>query len=593
MQSKPILPVLAALFIAGYFFAFSYDGLRSYFTFDDGMNMVFLHRILEVSIWTNILNVLKVFTKAYRPLGGLFYRAAYYCFGFHPLPFRVAAYLVLLINIALAYRMARALGATREASALSTLLFCYNAAMLDLYYSTGTIYDLLCFSLYIGALLVYIRGRSENRQLSGRTMVLVAVLYAAALDAKEMAVTFPVSLLLYEGLYHYPDFRSRSWIVRTGTFLAAVGLMTGIFLKVKVADLSGNQFYHITPSLSFILSGMGGYLQKLLYLPPDSLSAWTIAGIFACLLLASAALRNRAAIYGTLFFAIGLFPVAIIPPRGAYAAYVAYPGLTLALGAILASARSLLLRRIANERLQTASSVALFLLIAVVSIKAFAYPRRVLMGNALWDQIPRRDIMEQFKREIPELPPSGRILILDDPWGPEWGIMFLARLLYHDPNLWVDHLKNTDNPEDRDNYDLLVTYKPPLLRFGWATLPRMRMKWEIRPSIRQEGALIISGPTEKRAIRNVDFSPSAARPGDSVTVTVPGLSDIEIDAIYRLSSNGKSATHIVENWCTLDSKGVCTVTAPRLRPGGTLSLDWIRPAKGKWIFTKANLKVQP
>ena len=56
-----------------------------------------------------------------------------------------------------------------------------------------------------------------------------------------------------------------------------------------------------------------------------------------------------------------------------------------------------------------------------------------------------------------------RILVLDDPWGPDWGPMFLLRLAYNDPNVWVDRIKNPEKPGDKDTYDLLVTYKQPFI----------------------------------------------------------------------------------------------------------------------------------
>src|SRR5579871_5093699 len=140
-QSQRSLYVLTALFIFVYFFFFSYDGLRTYLNFDDGMNFIAMHRQWEFTLWHNLFDALKVFTIAPRPLGALFYRPIYYFFGFDPPAFRVFFYMFLLLNIVIAYRFARWVGATREAAALSTLLFCYNASMMDLYYSTGTIYD--------------------------------------------------------------------------------------------------------------------------------------------------------------------------------------------------------------------------------------------------------------------------------------------------------------------------------------------------------------------------------------------------------------------------------------------------------------------
>ena len=72
--SRNLTQTLAILFIACYFFLFTSSSLKTYFTFDDGMNLVSLHHLWTVPLSTNILDALKVFTPAYRPLGALFYR---------------------------------------------------------------------------------------------------------------------------------------------------------------------------------------------------------------------------------------------------------------------------------------------------------------------------------------------------------------------------------------------------------------------------------------------------------------------------------------------------------------------------------------
>lgn len=261
------LAFFAALFIFSYFLLFSYNGLSTHLSFDDGMNFIAMHHQWEVPAWRNILDCLKVFTTATRPLGALFYRPMYYFFGFDPVPYRIVVYLLLTFNIILAYRFARALGATREAATLSTLLFSYNASLFDLFYNTGTIYDLMCFALYIGALLIYIRERSKCNNLSTKTMVIVGLLFLASLDAKEMSVILPAALLFYELLYRQQDFKSRVILTRVASFIAVTGIISAIFLKVKVTDMSANKLYHPQLSVPFVLKGMGHYFEQFFYRP--------------------------------------------------------------------------------------------------------------------------------------------------------------------------------------------------------------------------------------------------------------------------------------------------------------------------------------
>ncbi len=590
--SSRTLYVLAALFIFSYFLLFSYNGLSTHLSFDDGMNFIAMHHQWEVPLWRNVLDALKVFTTAPRPLGALFYRPMYYFFGFNPLPYRIVIYLFLIFNIVLAYRFSRALGATREGATLATLLFSYNASLFDLFYNTGTVYDVLCFSLYIGALLIYIRERSAYNRLSLRTMVIVTLLYLASLDAKEMSVILPAALLFYEVIYRTPDFKSRTLAMRVASFIAAMGIIAVVFLKVKVTDMSANKLYHPHLSVPFVLKGMGHYFEQYFYLPPDSFGPGHVTAAILLLLGAGAVLRSRPVIFGTLFFIAGLVPVAIIPPRSGYAAYVAFPGITLAVGVILASTRAALMRFTRKQNLQQASMIALFLLVAVVSVTSFAHYRKIAMTNFLWSQERVIGLMEAFKKNIPEFPPNGRILILDDPWGPDWGPMFLTRLMYHDPTVWVDRLHNDEKPGDRDSYDLLVTYNQPYIDLSPAKFFGLfKMNWEIRATTTKEGELILSAPTESRAPRDIAFSPAAVRTGRPVKVTVPGLANVKIDAVYRILSNGTSTVNLASGWCTLDGAGSCTVAAPHAGQVGMLVVDWIRRPNERWIFTNGVLTV--
>ena len=608
-------PVLAILFIACYFLLFSVDSLSTWFTFDDGMNLIALHRHWAVPFRSNVLDVLQVFSTAYRPLGALFYGPFYDLFGFHPLPFRIAAYLLLILNIVLAYRFAKALGASREACALSTLLFSYNGSMQDLYYNTGTIYDLLCFPLYIGAVLVYVRRRSKSLPLDFRTMAMVTVLFLAALDAKEMAVTLPAALLLYEVIY-----RARDRQLRTGGFLLLMLAASGVFMRIKVAELSGNALYHPHLSVPFILTGMGHYFEQLLYLRPESFGPVKVTLALTLLLALAAAFRSRAAAYGTLFFAAGLLPLSVIGPRTGYAAYVAYPGLTLAFGAILAAARSALTRVLARRekeaaaaqpgrpqktmvyptegrqdatRWDTLGADALFLLVAAISIVSFAHTRKILISNALWDEQRRIDLFTNFEQQIPEFPPNARILLQDDAWGPDWGPMFLARMLYHDPSLWMDRVKTPAEIVDRDSYDLLIAYKQPLMNYRSPRTLGIRRTWDTRWFPYRKSEFAVTAPNENRAIRTVEFTPSTTEAGRTVTVTVPGLANAKLDVIYRILTDGKATIHSAEGWCVLDSQGLCSVIAPSSGKRTTLAVDWIRPSKGRWIFTHGALQITP
>jgi hypothetical protein len=83
----------------------------------------------------------------------MFYLIIYKIFGFNPFPFRFVCFALLLINLYLAYRFIESLSNSRATGFLAALLLCYHAWFVDLYYSTGTVYDLLCFLFYFSSFI--------------------------------------------------------------------------------------------------------------------------------------------------------------------------------------------------------------------------------------------------------------------------------------------------------------------------------------------------------------------------------------------------------------------------------------------------------
>src|SRR5207302_10969755 len=121
-----------------------------------------------------LLDNLRYWSSAYRPLGGLFYVAIYRIFGLHPLPFRIACFGLLALNLALLWRFTLRLSGSREVAFIALLLGGYHAWFVDLYYSTGTVYDLLCYAFYLSAFNVYLGVRAQAPVLAWRHLVIVA-----------------------------------------------------------------------------------------------------------------------------------------------------------------------------------------------------------------------------------------------------------------------------------------------------------------------------------------------------------------------------------------------------------------------------------
>src|SRR5262245_43722925 len=103
--------ILAALWIASYFLILAGEGVFAYFTHDDLMN---LYKCWLVPMGDVIKANFFFFSGFYRPMGALFYRTVYAVAGFDPLPFRIACYLLMLVNLYIGYCLARRLSGSRE-----------------------------------------------------------------------------------------------------------------------------------------------------------------------------------------------------------------------------------------------------------------------------------------------------------------------------------------------------------------------------------------------------------------------------------------------------------------------------------------------
>ncbi|HEX4594589.1 MAG TPA: hypothetical protein VH157_09955, partial [Bryobacteraceae bacterium] len=149
--------VLGASVICVYFLALAGQGVSAGFTTDDLVN---LSAYWDQSPIALVKAVVLYFSPSYRPLGGLvFYRPLFTLAGFHPFPYRLFCFVFLAGNLGLLYLAIRSITCSAEIAGLSTLIGAFHPRMVDLYWNNGTIYDILCFTFFFGALAYYARTR--------------------------------------------------------------------------------------------------------------------------------------------------------------------------------------------------------------------------------------------------------------------------------------------------------------------------------------------------------------------------------------------------------------------------------------------------
>ena len=382
-------------------------------------------------------------------MGDLFYRVLFGAAGLNPLPYRVACYALLSANLVLLYVLGLKLSASREVAALACLLGAYHAHLADLYYRWNG-YDLLCFLFCFSALLLWaVRGRTW----AWRAPILA--MYAVALGAKEMAVTLPVFLALYDLIYDPPKPRVRAVLVWCGReagrlWLFVAATMAFILYKtVGQGNVTGNSDFLPKLSWQALIAGWKHYAFDLFYgaIPFTGVRVVLLWAVLAAIVLA---VRKRDLLFAACVIWIGILPVALIPERGFYAIYLTLPGWYLFAAQTVASGR---------ERLAPAVRPSvLFLLVAACLVPL--HGRQKPRGKAWVAEAHQsvRSVLEPLRGYT--VPRGGKVLILDDPFPKEDFIMtFMFRLAFRDEEIQVRRVKASLALPPGEVYDRVFTFE--------------------------------------------------------------------------------------------------------------------------------------
>ena len=496
-KSGALLTALGAIFIACFFLFFTWRGLLVYYTGDDMMNLY--------GYWTEPLSTLvkqNIFfwTSSYRPFGGVIYRIVFGIFGFNPYPEYVIYYAAMLTNLWVAYRLISRLAGSKEVGAIGTLLWAFHGKFDYLYYNAGSLYDVFCFLFFSSALLIYLRARDAGRFLGiWGTLGFLACL-VCALNSKEMAVTLPAIVLMYELLFHPPDFRKLraivAWCFREGrvALLGAVLVLIYIPAKLGANGLAQDAAYVPSYTLGRWLQDTGIFFADLVYrndaghlMGVNPFSPLSIAIFYAAFIGVALWLRSRVALFGFLFFAVTMLPVSFIPPRLGFVMYLPLAGLALYFAVCLVRFKEALGKLMSEALGETrggsrAWSIGLFVAtaVAMAGIDYQNWPRAPDPQNSR-----QKHSITELSRLYPKLPHGARLMFVHSEMDDTWDLVFLLRNYYRDTNLWIymmngpkegrlpveklphfDHIFDYEKGHyvELDNSDTLLTLKFHLLK---------------------------------------------------------------------------------------------------------------------------------
>src|SRR6266496_1008168 len=236
--------LLLVVLLIAYFLHFALQSLPAHFRGDDMMNMFNYWSIGPLkAIRANLF----FWTSFGRPLAALYYLPLHHFFDLHPKPYRVVTITLVGAGIPIAYLLARLLGASRSVAFLALVPCCYHPRLASLVFIDAYIYDVLCSLLYLAALACYVSIREKGQPLRPLQLCGCLVLYLCALNSKEMAVTLPVIVLIYEVLKYYHEPQRKNffqWIWRDASPALVAGLITATYCYAKMYGPDG---LHVHP----------------------------------------------------------------------------------------------------------------------------------------------------------------------------------------------------------------------------------------------------------------------------------------------------------------------------------------------------------
>ncbi len=437
-----------SLILTVYFVTFCRTSLGAHFASDDMPNIA---KAWYLPAWKLLLAPFAPFLPCYRPLPGWLLVPIFHLFGLNPVPYRVAMLLFVLAIAFLLRSLASRLGANEWAAWIAALIACYHVGINNLYYSTAFIYDVLCCFFYISALLYYVTIRQRGVLPNYRQMAVFAWLSLFALESKEMAVTLPVMVLIYECLYHSPlpwqPRRWTRWVAGPGRCVAVGVALNLLFIwgNVYGSDVIHNPAYAPRFTMervwAFQIESMGDLCEKWQYFDPARIVAlW-------CLIFYLAWRRPRPVLrFAALLLLLSPLPIEFLVgrvqgclyiPMLAWALFVAVVFVDIAGGVAGFLAREPLLRHLRREWLEAAMVAAGLVFWAWQNAdlkKKYVDPVTANLHPKTWEGIR---IMKELH---PRVRPGSMVVFLDDPLG-NVDMEFIAELWFHDHSIsvWTNH----------------------------------------------------------------------------------------------------------------------------------------------------------
>lgn len=376
MHAKKIL--LLVVFISALLYI---NSLSNTFVYDD------VSIITENHFVKSLGNLPKLFQKdylllsgelSYRPVVTLTYFFDYAIWRLNPFGYHLTNIILHTVNVLLLYCLMKSICKKDTIALLATLLFLSHPILSETVNAVCYREDILASLFFLLSLIFYIKVRipflqKENVLPQSKIHFVLfyatsCVSYCLALFSKEMAVTLPLFLVLFDLFYTFPHqsktpaissklFRMARWLPFYTGFLIITGLY--LFIRFEVFKNTFKTIIVAPRNVATMIRVVASYV-KLLFIPINLNADYyvphsrylSLSFILSALFIAAAGIivtrlykRSRHATFFALWFFVALLPVLGIIPIGNIMAerylYLPVAGLCGSAGCILANYLSL------------------------------------------------------------------------------------------------------------------------------------------------------------------------------------------------------------------------------------------------------------
>ncbi|MBV9746588.1 MAG: hypothetical protein JO099_22750 [Acidobacteriia bacterium] len=424
----------------------SWQRTGTYFAADDMMN---LGNYFRLGPGRALASQFLPWRGYYRPAGAAFYLPLYHWFGLNPAPFQFTIMLLVALNAVLLFRLAVHLGAPNLIAGLAAFVVAYHAGLTNLQYNIDMVYDVLCFTFFIAALLYYVRIRRRGLPLCWQEAAVFLLLYLCAVNSKEMALTMPLVLASYEWCYRMPRER---WLKLT-VLSAAIAAVSLYGKKFGIDPLIEKPAYHPVISLRRFLDFQRGSLHDLF----AYCATFSVAGVLILWAVVTylAWRRNRPLLrFAWAWMLLTTLPIAFLADRFQGCLYLPLAGWAIFAATIFVDLAHAGAAALANEPLfhRLGRNGTLALLIAsgvLIWVNQMRYLRTAELRPAAAAQgTLTADVIGQLRALHPRVAPHSQVVFLNDPF-TDWDMTFIGLLYFGDRGVQIynqnkEHLSGDD-----------------------------------------------------------------------------------------------------------------------------------------------------